>query len=100
MVLTGYLHDANDCCAVDGTTATQINKVITHPTLPLLVTAHEDKYIRMFDLDTGEQPLRTMFRCDILADTKHLNVFLKVLARSRCSLIWTPSHPSISILLA
>ncbi|KAH8928180.1 WD40 repeat-like protein [Atractiella rhizophila] len=37
----------------DGTPATQINKVITHPTLPLLITAHEDKYIRFFDINTG-----------------------------------------------
>ncbi|KDN38707.1 WD40 repeat-like protein [Tilletiaria anomala UBC 951] len=37
----------------DGTPATQINKVVAHPTLPLLITAHEDRYIRTFDLDTG-----------------------------------------------
>ena len=38
----------------DGTQGTQINKVVTHPTLPLAITAHEDMYIRMFDLETGE----------------------------------------------
>jgi striatin 1/3/4 len=38
----------------DGTPSTQINKCVSHPTLPLLVTAHEDKYIRMFDLESGE----------------------------------------------
>jgi striatin 1/3/4 len=37
----------------DGTPATQINQVVTHPTLPLLITAHEDNYIRIFDLNTG-----------------------------------------------
>lgn len=37
----------------DGTAETQINKLVTHPTLPLLITAHEDGYIRMIDLDTG-----------------------------------------------
>lgn len=37
----------------DGTPATQINALATHPTLPILVTAHEDRYIRMFDLTTG-----------------------------------------------
>ncbi|CDU25314.1 related to STRIATIN [Sporisorium scitamineum] len=37
----------------DGSVDTQINKLVTHPTLPLLITAHEDGYIRMFDLDTG-----------------------------------------------
>eukprot|EP01136_Pigoraptor_vietnamica_P006971 Opistho-1_new@40599 len=38
----------------DGTVATQINKVVTHPTLPMAITAHEDKYIRYFDLNSGK----------------------------------------------
>ncbi|KAJ1307747.1 hypothetical protein OPQ81_001834 [Rhizoctonia solani] len=38
----------------DGTSATQINAIASHPTMPLLVTAHEDKYIRIFDVSTGE----------------------------------------------
>ncbi|KAG8903384.1 hypothetical protein FRB99_003376 [Tulasnella sp. 403] len=38
----------------DGTPATQINKIVSHPTMKLLVTAHEDKYIRLFDLVTGQ----------------------------------------------
>ncbi|KAI8461848.1 WD40-repeat-containing domain protein [Phakopsora pachyrhizi] len=37
----------------DGTTATQINKVAVHPTLPLLISAHEDRFIRLYDLTTG-----------------------------------------------
>ena len=38
---------------LDGTPSTQINKIVSHPTLSLLVTAHEDKFIRIFDLTTG-----------------------------------------------
>jgi len=38
----------------DGTSASQINKLASHPTMPLLVTAHEDKYIRLFDITTGQ----------------------------------------------
>jgi len=38
----------------DGTQTSQINKLISHPTMPLLVTAHEDKYIRLFDITTGQ----------------------------------------------
>ncbi|KAL9952820.1 hypothetical protein ACROYT_G040131 [Oculina patagonica] len=34
--------------------STQINKVVSHPTLPLTVTAHEDRHIRFFDNNTGE----------------------------------------------
>eukprot|EP00732_Lithocolla_globosa_P002112 Lithocolla_globosa_v1_NODE_1284_length_2700_cov_39.953119.p1 type:complete len:607 gc:universal NODE_1284_length_2700_cov_39.953119:1848-28(-) len=32
----------------------QINDVISHPTLPLLITAHEDKYLRFFDAQSGK----------------------------------------------
>ncbi|KAF9278209.1 hypothetical protein BGZ68_008705 [Mortierella alpina] len=35
----------------DRTPATQINKVVCHPTLPLVVSGHEDRYIRFFDLN-------------------------------------------------
>lgn len=38
---------------LDGTSATQINRIVSHPTMSLLVTAHEDKFIRIFDLSTG-----------------------------------------------
>ncbi|KNC96640.1 uncharacterized protein SPPG_07853 [Spizellomyces punctatus DAOM BR117] len=38
----------------DNTTSGQINKVVCHPTLPLLITAHEDRYIRIFDTNTGQ----------------------------------------------
>jgi striatin 1/3/4 len=32
----------------------QINRVVTHPTLPLTVTAHEDRHIRFFDNTSGK----------------------------------------------
>ncbi|THV08036.1 WD40 repeat-like protein [Dendrothele bispora CBS 962.96] len=38
----------------DGTPATQINRIASHPTMSLLVTAHEDKHIRIFDILTGQ----------------------------------------------
>jgi len=38
----------------DGTPATQINRIVSHPTMSILVTAHEDKYIRIFDITTGQ----------------------------------------------
>jgi len=38
----------------DGTSATQINRIVSHPTMSMLVTAHEDKFIRIFDLSTGQ----------------------------------------------
>ncbi|KAF5391840.1 hypothetical protein D9757_001679 [Collybiopsis confluens] len=38
----------------DGTPATQINCITSHPTMSLLVAAHEDKFIRIFDISTGQ----------------------------------------------
>ncbi|SPC62739.1 related to STRIATIN [Ustilago sp. UG-2017b] len=47
-----------------GTAETQINKLVTHPTLPMLITAHEDGYIRMFDLDSGACTLSMVAHLD------------------------------------
>lgn len=38
----------------DGTPAGHANCIVSHPTMPLLVTGHEDKYIRVWDLATGQ----------------------------------------------
>lgn len=35
----------------------QINKVISHPTLPISITAHEDRHIKFYDNNTGKHPL-------------------------------------------
>jgi len=32
----------------------QINRLISHPTLPLTITAHEDRHIRFYDNNTGK----------------------------------------------
>jgi striatin 1/3/4 len=37
----------------DGSINTQINSIVCHPTLPLIISAHEDRYIRYFDINTG-----------------------------------------------
>ncbi|KAJ3613167.1 hypothetical protein NHX12_019419, partial [Muraenolepis orangiensis] len=34
--------------------ANHINKVVSHPTLPLTITAHEDRHIRFYDNKTGK----------------------------------------------
>jgi len=31
----------------------QANNIVSHPTMPLLITAHEDKYINIYDINTG-----------------------------------------------
>ncbi len=39
----------------DGADVGPITKVVSHPTLPLTITAHEDRHIRFFDNSTGKQ---------------------------------------------
>ncbi|ESO96474.1 hypothetical protein LOTGIDRAFT_231798 [Lottia gigantea] len=38
----------------DSSSSNQINRVVSHPTLPLTITAHEDRHIRFFDNNTGQ----------------------------------------------
>ncbi|KAK9695960.1 1,2-dihydroxy-3-keto-5-methylthiopentene dioxygenase [Basidiobolus ranarum] len=44
----------NSDTTYDSTNATQINQIVAHPTLPLVISAHEDRYIRFFDINTGQ----------------------------------------------
>lgn len=37
----------------DTNNSNQINRIITHPTRPVTITAHEDRHIRFFDNNTG-----------------------------------------------
>ncbi|KAI9275940.1 WD40-repeat-containing domain protein [Phascolomyces articulosus] len=41
----------------DGTVGTQINKIIAHPTMPLIVSAHEDRQIKFYDLKSGKEDI-------------------------------------------
>jgi len=38
----------------DQTSGNTINRVVCHPTLPVTITAHEDRHIRFFDNNTGK----------------------------------------------
>uniref|UniRef100_A0A8K9WUZ9 Striatin n=1 Tax=Oncorhynchus mykiss TaxID=8022 RepID=A0A8K9WUZ9_ONCMY len=40
--------------AADTGTRCQINKVLSHPTLPITITAEEDRHIKFFDNNTGK----------------------------------------------
>ncbi len=39
-------------CSPDGGLS-QANDIVSHPTMPFLITAHEDKYISIYDINTG-----------------------------------------------
>ena len=41
-------------CDILGEGKNQINCVVNHPTLPVSITAHEDRHIRFFDNNTGK----------------------------------------------
>lgn len=53
---TSCLHKLAYCLQVENNAQhdRQINCVVSHPTLPLTVTAHEDRHIRFFDNTTGK----------------------------------------------
>ncbi|TBU50127.1 WD40 repeat-like protein [Dichomitus squalens] len=38
----------------DDSISAQANSIVSHPTMPLLITGHEDKHIRIFDAITGQ----------------------------------------------
>jgi len=38
-----------------GSVPSQINKVVSHPTYPMVITAHEDRHIRFFDINSGKE---------------------------------------------
>ncbi|KAM5539135.1 hypothetical protein V8D89_007358 [Ganoderma adspersum] len=38
----------------DDSISAQTNSIVSHPTMPLLITGHEDKHIRIFDIVTGQ----------------------------------------------
>uniref|UniRef100_A0A4W3GST1 Striatin, calmodulin binding protein 3 n=1 Tax=Callorhinchus milii TaxID=7868 RepID=A0A4W3GST1_CALMI len=40
--------------AGDNSISNQINRVVSHPTLPVTITAHEDRHIKFFDNKTGK----------------------------------------------
>lgn len=44
----------------------QINQVVSHPSEPLTITAHDDRGIRFLDNRTGEPCLRALpEQCDV-----------------------------------
>ena len=45
-----------DPAGADDSISAQVNSIVSHPTMPLLITGHEDKHIRIFDITTGASP--------------------------------------------
>lgn len=74
----------------DNTPATQINKVVSHPTMGVSVTAHEDRYIRFFDNNTGKQIHSMVAHLDAVTSLSVDNPGLYLLSGSHdCSIrLW------------
>lgn len=71
--------------SADDSASAQANAIVSHPTMPLLITGHEDKHIRIFDINTGACLHFLLPRT--LADRAR-NV-TQASARTRCSRTWT-----------
>ena len=41
----------------------QVNRIVCHPTLPVTITAHEDRHIRFFDNNSGKNCVTMLFVC-------------------------------------
>jgi hypothetical protein len=68
----------------DGAAPAQVNSIVSHPTMPLLITGHEDKYIRIFDIGTG-------LSFDIPPSFPDELTAFQANVRIPCRLIWTVS---------
>uniref|UniRef100_A0A6A7FRL8 Striatin-3-like n=4 Tax=Amphipoda TaxID=6821 RepID=A0A6A7FRL8_9CRUS len=52
--VTRFSVESTDTANTGSNLTRQINKVVSHPTLPLTITAHEDRHIRFWDNHTGQ----------------------------------------------
>nr|CAD7452732.1 unnamed protein product [Timema tahoe] len=63
----------------------QINRVVAHPTLPLTMTAHEDRHIRFFDNTTGKLVHSMVAHLDSVTSLAVDPNGLYLLSGSKCS---------------
>jgi len=54
----------------DGTASTQINRIICHPTMPQVFSAHEDKFIRGFDINSGKYFVELVFTDEFMEHSR------------------------------
>lgn len=64
--------------------AAQVNRIVSHPTLPMLITANEDNYIRLFDLKSGKD---STLGCNWKMDNRILLTFRYILGQCTYSLV-------------
>ena len=82
----------------DHTPQTQVNKVRSHPTLPTIVTAHEDKFIRFFDSSSGQMQHEMIAHMDAVTGIAIDPNGLYVVSASECLVcmcVVVLAHPSV-----
>ena len=82
----------------DHTPQTQVNKVRSHPTLPTIVTAHEDKFIRFFDSSSGQMQHEMIAHMDAVTGIAIDPNGLYVVSASECLVcmcVVVLAHPSL-----
>lgn len=62
---------------LDNSCLTQINKIISHPTLPLLITGHENKLIKFYDTNSGMCEAVGRFS-DALKSNTHISFYRRL----------------------
>ena len=69
--------NTSDPCAV--------TRVVSHPTLPLTITAHEDRQIRFFDNSTGKMTHAMVAHLDAVTSLSIDNNGLYLISGSECA---------------
>lgn len=75
--------------AIDEPASMQVNSIASHPTMSILVTAHEDTHIRLWDSNTG-----MLNEISYLRRPEDTSVIIQANACTQCEPILTPLRRS------
>ncbi|XP_078418979.1 striatin-3 isoform X3 [Cetorhinus maximus] len=76
--------------------ANQINKVVSHPTLPVTITAHEDRHIKFFDNKTGHDCSIRLWNLDSKTCVQEITAHRKKCDESIYDVAFHPSKAYIA----
>lgn len=68
----------------------QINKVLSHPTLPITITAQEDRHIKFFDNNSGKLIHSMVAHLDAVTSLAVDPNGLYLMSGSKCPQQWIP----------
>ncbi|XP_041069918.1 striatin-3 isoform X2 [Carcharodon carcharias] len=76
--------------------ANQINRVVSHPTLPVTITAHEDRHIKFFDNKTGHDCSIRLWNLDSKTCVQEITAHRKKCDESIYDVAFHPSKAYIA----